>query len=838
MKFNDYTNLSIEDVLNVSKTNFYGLNEVEATSRINLYGRNDIAAKKITWVDIMVRQFASPFIYVLAFAAFLALFLGEMIDGVMIFGFILINTVLGFVQEYQSEKSLELLKKFVVSRARVIRLGKERLIDAKDLTLGDVVKVETGDIIPADLRFIEVSNLMVDESSLSGESVSVSKTKDKISENITQINEASNIGFSGSKIVSGEALGVVISIGKNTILGDVAKLTIETKRDGLFEKGIASFSAFILKMIISILVLVFFINLAIKGESSSVADLVLFSIALAVSVIPEALPVVTTLSLSKGALHLAKNHVVVKRLSAVEDLGSIDVLCTDKTGTLTKNIMSVSNIFGENRDEILLESLLASSFIGDGASEPNNSFDLAIWNFVSENDRNNIQRIKRIGEIPFDPDRRRNSVLLEEGDVFRLIVRGAPETIISLCDDVPLSLKESLFNWVKEEGRLGKRVVAVSKKVFSSNKYSIQDESHLVFMGAISFIDPVKETSKDAILHAKSLGLEIKILTGDNPEVAAVVAHSVGIISDPSHVITGDELDLIPLEKQLQEVLNHSVFARVSPRQKYHIIELLKQVKRVGFLGEGINDAPALKMANVALVVKESSDIAREASDIVLLDSSLDVIVSGIRDGRAILQNTVKYLKITLISNFGNFFSVAIASIIQLLLLNLLTDFPMIAIAMDNVDKDDIRKPQTHNIHEVVSMAVVLGLVSTIFDFVYFAIFYPHGAEALQTYWFIGSAVTELLLIYSVRTKLIFFKAKIISKTVALLTLPAIFATFIIPFSVFGQNMFKFIVPEFKYILLILAVALSYFVVTEIMKHLFYFWYSKWKPDNFSLSNS
>lgn len=840
MRFSEYTNGTPEHLFETIGTSLDGLSKDEHEHRLKTYGPNDLSAKPVSWFDVLVRQVTSPFIYILFAAVVLSFFLGEVLDASMILGFIVINTVLGFVQEYQSEHSLELLKRYVVSTARVVRDGKEVLVDSKTLVPGDIVKVETGDIVPADIRFIETEHLLVDESGLSGESVSITKNAEALTGTITQVQDALNIGFSGSKVVGGEGHGIVVATARETVMGDAQKLTVETKRDGLFEQGIARFSSFILKMIVAILVLVFVLNIAIKGGSTSITELVLFSIALAVSVIPEALPVVVTLSLSRGAINLAKNHVVVKRLSAIEDLGSIDVLCTDKTGTLTENKLAVADVCGDDAQVVIERALAAASFIGDGTPEPNNAFDLALWNYVDEGGRAICRSTKRTDEIPFDPERRRNSVLVDVSGAPRLIVRGAPETILQLSKGISSEDTKRFLGWVTEQGTSGKRVIAVAEKVMSQSSYEAKDEVELTFLGLISFVDPIKPTTKGAIVAAERLGLEIKIITGDNSEVAAAVAHEVGIIADPRHVITGDEIDHLEGDAQRQAVLSHSVFARVSPRQKYRIIELLKGVRRVGFLGEGINDAPALKEANVGLVVKEASDIARDAADIVLLDPSLDVIVSAIEDGREVFQNTVKYLKITLISNFGNFFSVAIALLIapflpmlpiQLLLLNLLTDFPMIAIGADNVDPGDVKSPEAYNINEVVFMAIALGIISTTFDFVFFAIFYPHGAAALQTNWFISSTLTELALVYSVRSKGLCFKARPVSRILAGLTLPAAAVAVILPFTQLGQSFFHFTTPKLADMGIILGVVAGYFVVSEIAKLLFYRWYRVWQDN-------
>lgn len=830
MYFQKYTTFTVSEILSDLKTSRDGLSKKEAEIRLGKYGKNIVTNNEARWWQILLRQFKSPFIYLLFFAAGLAYALGEKIDAYMIVGFITINTLLGFFQEYHSEKSLQMLKKFVVARARVRREGMEILIDASDLVPGDVVIIETGDVVPADLRLVETESLILDESALTGESVSVNKKSLPLKYFANEIHKAENVVFSATTVVNGRGVGIVIGTGSNSVMGEVSKLTIETNRESTFEKSITKFSSFILKMIVVILILLFAANILIKG-SSNIAELLLFSIALAVSVIPEALPLVTTLSLSRGALRLAKNKVVVKRLSAVEDLGSIEVLCTDKTGTITENKMKVVDVFGDSREQILYYGVLAASFLADGKAEPNNSFDLALWNELSGKDKKQIKLYKRLKEIPFDPARRRNDVIVKNKSTCELIVRGALEEILPLCPSLKLSQKNNLKKWAKEAGQNGQRVLLVANKNTREELEILSEENELNFVGALAFVDPIKSSTKSAISQAEKLGVKVKIITGDAEEVAGAVAFQVGLAKDANEVISGEELEDLSEKERLEAVDKYNVFARVSPQQKYLIIQLLQKKYEVGFLGEGINDAPALKLANVAMVVEGASDIAREASDIVLLSSSLSVIIDGIKNGREIFANTIKYLKITLISNFGNFYAIAVASLmisflpmlpVQILLLNLLSDFPMIAIATDRVDAAELRRPRCYNVREVVLMAVFLGIVSTIFDFIFFAIFVRHGSEVLQTNWFIGSVLTELVLIYSVRTHFFCFKTKTPSLILMLLTTTAAIVAVAIPFTSVGSSLFRFVVPTQSQLYIIFSVAISYFVITEIVKLLYY----------------
>lgn len=827
-----YTIKSTVDVYADLKTSAGGLTDVEAGERFTRYGPNQIMGKEVKWWQIFWRQFNTPFIFLLLFAASLSIILGEKTDGIMIAAFILINAVLGFTQEYHSERSLRLLKKFVVPESRVRRAGKEKMVPSTTLVPGDVVVIEAGDVVAADLRLCECTDLTINETVLTGESVPVEKRSGVLSHEAKQHYQATNCAFSGTTVVSGKGVGVVVATGGGTVLGDITKLTVETHHESSFEKGIRSFSTFILRMILIILVLLFGANLLIKGPAAHIFELILFSIALAVSVVPEALPVVTTIALSKGALKMAKHKVVVKRLSAVEDLGSIEVLCSDKTGTITENKLAVAGVHGD-KNETLLLGALASSYVGARKHDPNNSFDIAFWESLTSVQKKSVDAYEKVAEIPFDPERKRNSVLIKKGDAHELIVRGAPEVVFGLCANVTEKLHQELRVWIATEGSKGNRVVAVASKTCATKGgYTVHDELHVRLIGVVSFVDPIKPTAHAAIAHAEKLGVAIKIITGDSREVAEAVGRTVGLVNTQRDVVTGEMLELIH-ERSEQVALceRASVFARVSPEQKLHIIELLQTKYEVGFLGEGINDAPALKIANVGIVVAGAADIAREAADIVLLQKSLGVIVGGIEEGREIFANTVKYIKATLISNFGNFYAIAVASLlisylpmlpVQILLLNLLSDFPMIAIATDTVDTSELRRPRSYNVRGVVVIALLLGAVSTIFDFIFFALFNQHDPAVLQTNWFIGSVLTELVLIFSIRTRFFFMRGKAPAFGLATLSGAAFVLALALPFIPVSQRLFKFIAPSAVHLSLVLVVVLGYFIANEVIKLLYY----------------
>ncbi|PIY96980.1 MAG: cation-transporting ATPase, partial [Candidatus Kerfeldbacteria bacterium CG_4_10_14_0_8_um_filter_42_10] len=686
MNFSPYTKKTTAEIETEFGTNIRsGLSEQKAEQRLVKYGHNELEAHEVNWWQILKRQFISPFIYLLIAAAALALALKEVIDALMILMFVVINAFLGFYQEYRSENTVKLLKKYVVRRARVIRHGRTQVIDSALLVPGDVVIVETGDFVPADLRLMEEYDLMADETTLTGESVPVKKISGVLPKPTSQIFKASNICFSGTIITSGKGTGIVIATGKKSVIGDIAQITGKTTHTGTFQKDIASFSKFILRLVLITLTFLFVANLFLKGFDSNIGELAIFSVALAVSVIPEALPMVMTFSLSSGALRLAKNNVVVKRLSAIEDLGSVEVLCTDKTGTLTENNLTVKESYshrsGTTGKPVTFYASLAAPFIKENEQEPNNAFDLALYHHLGKTDRDSLNDYKQIAEIPFDPERSRNTVIVQKKNDLELITRGALEKIMPLCKKMAVSELKAINQWAAKAGRQGQRVIAVASKKLTKQKNNIlKEENGLTFEGLISFVDPIKKTTRQSIHKAKILGVKVKILTGDSREVAGAVAYQIGLTKSIEEVITGEELEFLSHSQQHEAVQKHSVFARVSPEQKYKIIHLLQEKHEVGFLGEGINDAPALKIANVGLAVQHASDIAQETADIVLLNKSLGVIINGIEEGRRVFANSLKYIKATLASNFGNFFAVAIASLmidflpmlpLQILLLNL-----------------------------------------------------------------------------------------------------------------------------------------------------------------------
>lgn len=829
MNIYDSTALSQKEVLRQFGVNEKtGLSSKERRSRLFKYGANELRTKEASRWKIFLRQFRSPFTYLLFGAALLTAFFGEPFECAMILIFIAINTGLGFYQEFKSERTLSLLKQYLIATDDVLEDGVKRQVAVRELVPGDIIFFEPGDMIPADVRFIEERDLTTDESALTGESLPVRKSASAMQKRAHEPFEAVNIGFSGTTVSGGSGKGVVLATGEGTAFGKIAKLAGGTERVSILEKELEKFSAFILKIVAGTLGLVFLSNIFLKGGEADIAILLIFSVALAVSVIPEALPVVITFSLARGAARLAKHKAVVKRLSAIEDLGGIEILCTDKTGTITENTLAVSGVYqidGADKESVLSFGALGSQIPRDEKDSAKNSFEAAVYRSLPEDARKRVERAMTLSETPFDPVKRVVSVAVKSGRAAYTITRGAPENVFALCAAIPKIERKKMNEWMEEEGLQGKRVFAIAKKDTALRT------SSFALVGLVSFIDPLKETTKSAVARAKALGVSVKILTGDSPFVAGAVAHEIGLIPSPRDVATGNDFEKAGEKEREKMAEQYSVFARVSPEQKYKIIQTLEKKHSVGFLGEGINDAPALKIANVALAVSGAADIAREASDIVLLQKSLHVIIESIEEGRRVFSNTAKYIRATLSSNFGNFYSVAVASFLvpflpmlplQILLLNILSDFPMIAVSTDNVDRDELHSPKSYNIRNIATFATVLGIVSTLFDFIFFALFFKDAPTVLQTNWFIGSVVTELLFLFSIRTRKPFFRGARLSPPIALFSLFAFFAALAIPFTHIGQSLFKFAAPTLHHLVLIGLVAIVYFAATECAKLLYY----------------
>jgi Mg2+-importing ATPase len=797
-----------------------GLTPDDAERRLLEDGANEITGVETSATRIFLRQFKSSFVYLLFAACAVALCLREYFDAAVIFLFLLINAALGFVQEYRAEHALTLLKQFIERRTRVRRAGATVSVPVREVVPGDIVLLSAGDMIPADGYFVRAEGVAVDESPMTGETAPIEKRGGALADPPKDVYAAANIGFTRTTLVAGDAELLVFATGNRTTVGEVARTMRAAEAPSAFELGISRFSAFILKMVAATVPLVFLLHALVTDSAVTAGEFLLFAIALTVSAIPEALPLVTTISLSRGALELAKKHVVPRRLSAIEDLGSIDVLATDKTGTITENRLSVAHVYGERHT--VLQHAAVAPLARSAASAQDDAYDRAVLAADEGRARAELMGVELVDELPFDPGRKRATMLVRANGRALLVSRGAPERVYRGSSD-----EREALAWATAEGHKGRRVLAVAVKAVpvDARRALAEDEDAMTPVGILSFADPLKPTARAAVQHAERLGVRVKILTGDSREVAGWVGVEAGISDDPAEVLLGDEFERLSDGEKLAAVERYDVFARTTPTQKFEIVKTLERTHLVGFLGEGFNDAPALRIAHVGLAVHGASDIAQEASDVVLLSASLEVIVDGIREGRKIFANTLKYIRATLTSNFGNFYALAFASLfipylpmlpIQVLLLNLLSDFPMISIAADSVDDAELARPRGFRAAELTGIAVVLGAISTLFDFAFFGYFVRFDDPAvLQTMWFMGSVLTELALLFSIRTALPFWRSRRPSRAVLSLTLGVMAATVALPLVSPVRDLFEFAVPTRGQLAMAFALVVLYFIATE-----------------------
>lgn len=789
--------------------NLDGLSSTEVARLRAHFGPNTMPVPRYRLLRLVLLQFRGIFNQLLLVAAGVTFALDEPIDGSFILLFVFIGTALNVFQEYKANAAADKLKSYLARSITVRRDGRDQEVPTDEIVPGDMLKLESGDIMPADAIVRQARDLLVDETTFTGESIPV--TKQTIG--ITGTARDEHRLLQGVIIIRGNALAEVNAIGTKTRLAAIAATASSVQEESALVKGIDRISTFILRATLVTLLFMVLANILIEGRVTDIPHLLIFAIALAVSVIPEALPLVLTFTLSRGALQLAKKNVIVKRLSSVQDLGAVNLLCTDKTGTITENFLVHINdyLVPESPFHPIVLARLAAHGLEERTPEP---FDRAADEALTLEQRSEVSAFELLEEEAFDPALRSNGTVVRRNDGLRLhIRRGSPEYFFK----ERIVNQEQVGIWLADEEKLGHRVLGVS----------YDDGSGARFAGFVSFVDKLKSTTAETIAEAKHLNVAITIITGDALMVAEAVGREAGLVNDDNEVMEAATFLALPIREQRKLVGMVRVYARTTPEQKLELIELLKEQYTVGFLGEGINDAPALKAAHVSMVVQSAADVAREIADIVLLKNDLRVIIDGIRFGREAHANTLKYVRATLVSNFGNFYAVAIGSLFisflpmlpkQLLLLNLLSDFPMMAIAFDRVSNRELIQPQHYDFRTLYIIFITLGLVSTVFDFIYFGLFYRISPEVLQTNWFIASVITELLLIFSIRSMLPIEKAGWPSPIVVVLSVTSFIITLALPFIPWTAAFFEFTRPSPIHLGLIVSIAVLYLVITELVK--------------------
>ncbi|MFH0849007.1 MAG: magnesium-translocating P-type ATPase [archaeon] len=840
-----YWKLRNEELFRTLTTSASGLDDAEAARRLVDFGSNEIpSAGRRTVLNMFVSQFKNPLIYALVFAAVAASFLGEGTEAVIIIAIVIANTLLGFAQEYKSEKAVDELRKYMSYQAVVIREGTKRSVDTKELVPGDLVNLAMGDVVPADLRLLETDELQTNESVLTGESTPVEKVATPIELDSPLPHQLSNMALMGSEVMAGLGSGLVVATGRRTYFGKVASSLslLPPKTD--FQKNIARFGSFLVKLILALTVFVFIVN-SLLGRG--IFEALLFAVALAVGIIPEALPVIITVGLADGALRLAKKKVVVKRLEAIEDIGNVDVLCTDKTGTLTQNEIAVQETVdseGHTHPELIKYALLCNSAVVEGDRILGNPIDVAIWKHARNAgfDETLLSEFRHIHEIPFGANRRRMSSIVESDAGALLICKGAPEAILEASNCVgdaearplpPATAEKRLRLLVDKYGRTGRRLIALGlKKVDHKPDYSVQDECDLAFIGLIVLSDPLKEDAAHAISRFELLGIRLKILSGDDSLVTADVCRQLGVHVS-GRVITGADIQNMQSGDLQKTVEDSDIFGRVTPDHKFAIVEALKRNGHVvGFLGDGVNDAPALRMADAGISVESGVQVAKEAASIILLEKSLEVIADGVAEGRKAFGNMIKYIMNTTSANFGNMLTVAMMSLFlpfipllpsQILLINLLSDAALLTISTDNLDDEGLRRPRRWNIRYVAKFMIFFGLISSVFDIATISsLVYVLGSgpELFRTGWFIESTLSEILVTFSIRTRRKFFRSRPSNLMIA--AAATVFAaTLAIVYSPIGA-LFEFVQPPPWFLALILGILIIYFLLVETMKHVFF----------------
>jgi Mg2+-importing ATPase len=836
----------VSGVFGCLETSEKGLSSGEAAKRLARFGPNSAVSKgRRHGICIFLSQFRNPMVIILVIAAIIAFFMHERIDVVVILAIVFLTSVLGFVQEYKAERALRALNRLVTARAKVLRDGEIVEVDAKFLVPGDIVHLNIGDIIPADIRLVNVEEMSTDESSLTGESVPVIKDVKIVPGSHSLPQYLTNVAFAGTSVSSGLGYGVVIATGRNSFFGRTAALVKKAPHEADFQKNMHKFSNFLLKVIVIMTAFVFVAN-AVLGRGFF--DSFLFALALAVGITPEILPVITTIALSNGALRMAKDRVIVKRLVSVEDLGNIDTLCCDKTGTLTEGTLTLMEyicVDGRHDDKLVLYGLLCSAAKGGmGRKSLGNPLDKAIWNSPKARELEpQLAKFAVVDENEFDFERKRMSVVVKTRKGNLLIAKGAPDSVFRVCSKVLYdsgrkqfseALRKRLGKVVEDYERSGYRVIAVAEKRINKTETFRADENKLDLVGFLLFLDPPKKTAKDALDTLQKLGVNIKVISGDSPFVTRKICSDVGVKVVDGRVITGEELSVLDAKQFEHYSHNYNVFARVTPEQKYRIVSCLnKEGHIVGFLGDGINDAPALRAADVGISVDSAAGIAKEAADVILLKKSLNVLARGITEGRKTFGNITKYIMNTISANYGNMFTLAISSLFmnfipllpsQILLNNLMSDIPNMAISTDRVDAETLKKPKRWDLKLISRFMVYFGLISTFFDLALILplLFIFHATpEVFRTAWFVESAISEIIIVFAIRTRMPFFRS-MPGRWLVLSSLLTIGLTVGITYTLFGAKFFEFVVLPVDVMILMAGVLVCYFITAEIAKRRFF----------------
>ena len=847
---------SKEEFISEFKVKKEGLTDSEVAQRIHTYGYNEVTqAKPKKWYHYLWKSFITPFNSILIGIALVLsytdIYLAEdpnYANIVVILILVAVSTFLDFFSEYRSNLAAEKLKQLVSTTATVIRNGQKMKIPFRELVIGDTVVLSAGDMIPADLRIIESKDLYVGQSSLTGESDAIKKLENTefVDDEIDSLSDIDTICFMGTNVISGSAKGVVVLTADDTYFGKVAHTLTTGKPKTSFQKGIESISKLLIKFMFILIPIVFLLNVWKHDIIVSFT----FAVAIAICITPLLLPVILSSSLSKGALRMSKKKTIVKKLDSIQNFGAMNILCTDKTGTLTEDKIVLEkylDVMG-NEDLRVLKHAFLNAYFQTGLRS---NIDEAVINRGLENGMQEIsEKYKKFDEIPFDFSRRRLSVVVNDGSKSQLITKGAVEEILSISTMIdyqgkvsPITneIKENMKRIAKELNKQGLRVVAVCQKneLDKTTGFGVSDERNMVLMGFIGFLDPPKESAKSSIEALNRNGIRVIVLTGDNVEVTRCVCDKVGIKSQK--IITGTQIDKLADQGVKRLLKKTNIFAKLSPIQKARIVRLLKESGNiVGYMGDGINDSPSLINSDVGVSVDTAVDIAKESADIILLEKDLGVLLDGVKEGRHTFANLMKYIKLAASFNFGEVMSVIIASVllpflpetpIQLLVEGLLYDFGQLTLPLDNVDEEYLRKPKKIDIKGLKHFMLFMGPLSSCFDLIVFALvwftFDIHEAAIFQTIWFSYGVVSNLVGMHVIRTAKVPFKESHASKAVYASSIALSIIAMIVPYTFLGRAIGLTALSP-KYFSVIIGVPILYCFVAVFAKKIYIKKYGEW----------
>ena len=836
--------LSNDELLDKYDSSIEGLSLKEVIKRREAYGKNILKEeKKKSILSFIIDSFKDPFIYILIVLAVINFSLGDKLGSLIIILLAIISSTIRLVQDYSAYKFDLKLKSKLFTVISTIRDNKVKDINIKDIVPGDIIELNAGSIIPSDVILLEVKDLFINQSIFTGESVPIEK---KINSNGDSLLDLERICFMNSSVVSGSGKALVIKTGKNTYLGTIAKDMLTTKKITNFQKEMNAVSKTLIEAMLVITVLVFILNTLIHHD---IMQALLFAISVAVGITPSMLPMIVNVNLSKGSKSLAKKETLVKRSEAIENLGSIDTLCTDKTGTLTEDKivlqLYLNSDFKEDR-EILTYAYLNSHY----STGIKNLIDKAIISYA-KNKGLLISRYQKIDEIPFDYERRKASVIVRDEDKVLMLTKGAIKEVLDSCNKIrhqgksiklTNEFKDKILEKAKELNKEGMQVIALALKETKTISKSYNDDKDLTFIGLVAFLDPVKKGVSRVIKDLRKVGVNTKILTGDNPDATKTICTLAGFNSD--NILTGPDIEKLTSDELKVKVEEVDVFARLTPLQKELIVNTLKDNGHVvGYMGDGVNDAPSLIKADVGISVNDATSIAKEASDIILLRKSLKVVYDGVIEGRKVYGNIMKYMKMALSASFGDCFSVLIASIflpflpmipIQFLLQDLLYDLSQTAIPFDDVDKEFLITPHKWDTSDLKRFMVIMGLVASVIDVVAFLIFYfvlgfnSDNVILFQTAWFIEGVISQTMIVHFVRTSKIPFIESIANKYLLLSTSLCIIASIILPILLVNIKSFHFAYLPVAFYFYVIILLILYMVIEEIVKRLYIRKYKRW----------